>query len=95
MSHMVYGIGRVFSGIRDSYVAVQDDLPEGWNLSSTLTFIGLRALSPDSKNKKVPPTEEEARELFNALPTLGSSDMSANLLLRSSKQALCLHPGHN
>jgi hypothetical protein len=70
MSHMVYGIGRIFSSIRDSYVAVQDDLPEGWNLSSTLTFIGLRALSPDSKNKNVPPTEEEAREFFNALPTL-------------------------
>jgi hypothetical protein len=70
MSHMVYGIGRIFSSIRDSYVAVQDDLPEGWNLSSTLTFIGLRALSPDSKNKNMPPTEEEAREFFNALPTL-------------------------
>jgi hypothetical protein len=70
MSHMVYGVGRVFTSIRDSYVAVQDDMPEAWNLSSTLTFIGLRALSPDSRNKKVPPTEEEARELFNALPTL-------------------------
>lgn len=67
---MVLGIGRVFSSIRDSYVAVQDDLPEGWNLSSTLSFIGLRALSPDLKNKKVPPTEEEARELFSALPNL-------------------------
>ena len=70
MSHMVYGIGKIFSRIRDSYIAVQDDLPEGWNLSSTLTFIGLRGLSPDSKNKKAPATEEEARELFNALPTL-------------------------
>jgi hypothetical protein len=69
MSHMVYGIGRIFSSIRDSYVAVQDDLPEGWNLSSTLTFIGLRALSPDSKNKNVPPTEEEAREFFVCQPT--------------------------
>jgi hypothetical protein len=70
MSHMVYGIGKIFSVTRDSYIAVQDDLPESWNLGSTLTFIGLRALSPDPKNKKVPPTEEEARELFNALPTL-------------------------
>jgi hypothetical protein len=73
MSHMVYGLGGIFSGIRDSYVAVQDDLREGWNLSSTLTFIGLRSLSPDSKNKKVPPTEEEARDLLNALPTLEAS----------------------
>jgi hypothetical protein len=73
MSHMAYGIGRIFSGIRDRYVAVQDDLPEGWNLSSTLTFIGLRSLSPDSKTKNVPPTEEEAKDLFNALPTLEAS----------------------
>ena len=73
MNHMVYGIGKIFSHIRDSYVAVQDDMPEGWNLSSTLTFIGLRSLSPDPKSKRVPPTEEEARDLFNALPTLEAS----------------------
>ena len=90
MSHMAYGIGRIFSSIRDSYVAVQDDLPEGWNLNSTLTFIGLRALSPDSKNKKVPPTDEEARELFNALPNLEApiclptySFVQANMLFAS------------
>lgn len=101
MSHIVYGIGRVFSGIRDSYVAVQDDLPEGWNLSSTLTFIGLRALSPDSKNKKVPPTEEEARELFNSLPNLEApiclptySFVQANKLFASILATLAAKPRH-
>ena len=73
MSQIVYSIGRVYGQIRDSYVEVQDDMPEGWTLSSTLTFVGLRALSPDPKNKKVPPSEEEAKELFNALPSLEAS----------------------
>ena len=96
---MAYGVGKVFSGIRDSYVAIQDDLPEGWNLNSTLTFIGLRALSPDSKNQKVAPTEEEARDLFNALPNLGApiclptySFVQANKLFASILATLAPKP---
>ena len=91
MMQIVYGIGRVCSRVRDSYVATQDDMPEGWTLSSTLTFVGLRSLSPDPKNKKIPPTEEEAKELFNALPTLEApiclptySFVQANKLFASS-----------
>jgi len=70
MQQIVYGIGDVCGAVRDRYVALQEDLPDAWNLSSTLTFIGLRALSPDPKNKRPPPTEEEAKEQFGALPTL-------------------------
>ena len=68
MHEIAEEIGHAASQVRDSYVAVQEDMPEGWNLSSTLTFVGLRALSPDRRSKKVVPTEEEAKELFNALP---------------------------
>ena len=73
MQQLVQGIGIVCIRARDSYVDVQDDMPEGWNLNSTLAFIGLRSLSPEPRTKKVPPTEDEARDLFNALPTLKAS----------------------
>ena len=64
---LVKSIGVTCARIRDGYTAVQDDLPEGWTWNSTLVFIGLRALAPEAKSKKVPPTEGEAKELFNAL----------------------------
>ena len=62
-------LGCACSKIRDEYVAVQDDRPEGWNLSTTLTFIGLRNFAPDAKTNPLPLTEGEAKLRFDALPT--------------------------
>lgn len=52
---------------RDKYVAVQDDLPEGWTLSGTLSYFGLGVLTPSAK---VPPpvlSAEEVQERFALL----------------------------
>ncbi|RMZ84228.1 hypothetical protein DV738_g845, partial [Chaetothyriales sp. CBS 135597] len=65
---LVHGLAHSCREIRDGYVAVQDDEVNAWSLSTTLNFVGLRALSPE-RNKPSPPTEEEAKALFNALPT--------------------------
>lgn len=64
---IVKGVGLLCSALRNGYVAVQDDIPEGWTLSSTLVFFGLRALAPGAKDKSVPPSAEEAKEMFAAL----------------------------
>ena len=60
------GVGRVCMSARDQYVAVQDDLPEGWNLGNTLGYIGFGTLTG---KKPAPPTPnaEDAKNLFNAL----------------------------
>ena len=34
------------SKCRDQYVALQEDIAEGWTLSSTLNYIGLGVLAP-------------------------------------------------
>ncbi|RMZ81155.1 hypothetical protein DV737_g2694, partial [Chaetothyriales sp. CBS 132003] len=65
---LVQGLADSCRQIRDEYVAVQDDEVNAWSLSTTLNFVGLRALSPERK-KPTPPTGEEAKALFNALPT--------------------------
>ncbi|RMZ88186.1 hypothetical protein DV736_g4577, partial [Chaetothyriales sp. CBS 134916] len=65
---LVQGLADSCQQIRDEYVAVQDDEVNAWSLSTTLNFVGLRALSPE-RNKPSAPTEEEAKALFNALPT--------------------------
>lgn len=60
--------GDVCASMRDSYVAVQDDMPEGWTLSTTLTYIGLGALAPSSRPSSPVPTTEESKSLFASLP---------------------------
>jgi len=48
-------------------VTVQEDLPEGWTISSTLTMIGLGSIAPGAKT--APPTIdlETAKEMFAKL----------------------------
>ncbi|KAL8817840.1 MAG: hypothetical protein Q9191_008066 [Dirinaria sp. TL-2023a] len=43
---VVYGFGSTCSLARDRYVAVQDDVDQGWTLATTLSYIGLGALAP-------------------------------------------------
>ena len=61
------GVGLSCGALRNSYVAVQDDSPEGWTLIGTLIYFGLGVLSPGKKEKATAPTAEEAKDLFAAL----------------------------
>ena len=64
---IVNGIGATCAALRNCYVALQDDLPEGWSLSSTLIFFGLGALAPGHKANSKPASAEEAKEKFAPL----------------------------
>lgn len=64
---MIVCFGRSCLELRNAYVAVQDDMPEGWTLGSTLSYIGLGALAPSSRPSTPVPTPEEAKSLFVAL----------------------------
>ena len=68
IQRIIRGVGDACVAARNEYVAVQEDLPESWNLNSALVFFGLRVLAPEAKTKSAPPTEEEAKALFGALP---------------------------
>jgi hypothetical protein len=67
---VVQSVGTVCRVARDKYIAIQDDLPEGWNLGSTLAYVGLGALgalAPGSQPTTPVLTVDEARARFNAL----------------------------
>jgi hypothetical protein len=64
---MIQGFGDSCLKLRDAYVAVQDDLPEGWTLGSTLSYIGLGALAPGSRPSTPTPAAEETKSMFGAL----------------------------
>ncbi|ENI05489.1 hypothetical protein COCC4DRAFT_81118 [Bipolaris maydis ATCC 48331] len=66
---MIACLGATCKKLRDAYVAVQDDMPEGWTLGSTLSYIGLGALAPNSRPASpVPPPPDEAKSLFAGMP---------------------------
>jgi|TARA_R110002003_G_scaffold41_3_gene2821 hypothetical protein len=64
---IVAGFGDCCLTLRDAYIAVQEDLPEGWTLGSTLSYIGLGALAPGSRPSTPTPAAEETKSLFAAL----------------------------
>lgn len=43
---IIRGLGKACSRSRDHYVAIHEDIAEGWTLSNTLTYIGLGILAP-------------------------------------------------
>jgi hypothetical protein len=64
---IVKGVSLSCAALRNGYIAVHDDKPEGWTLTSTLIFFGLRALAPGARDRSNPPTADEAKEMFAAL----------------------------
>jgi hypothetical protein len=101
---LIGGIGDACQKARDCYVAIHDDMPEGWNLNTALVFVGLRALTPERNTKRAAPTEEEAKELFDACPPVEASvllstysfvhanKLFASALLSQSKKAAKENP---
>jgi len=71
MAKLVDGFVNTCGDIRDAYVAIQDDTPAQWSIGSTLSYVGLRALTPEAR-KPPPPTEEEAKDLFSKLPSVNA-----------------------
>ncbi|EFR03889.1 hypothetical protein MGYG_06887 [Nannizzia gypsea CBS 118893] len=66
---VVRGAGVACASLRNSYIAVQDDLPEGWNWNTTLSFFSFGFFSPAGKPQNQPLTAEEMKERFKALPS--------------------------
>jgi hypothetical protein len=64
---IIVSFGSTCAALRDAYVAIQDDMPEGWTLGSTLNYIGLGVLAPASRPATPVLAPEEAKSLFAAL----------------------------
>lgn len=48
-------------------MAIQEDLPEGWTLNSTLSMIGLGSIAPGAKTAAPTIDPEVAKEMFTKL----------------------------
>ncbi|KAL2109746.1 hypothetical protein VUR80DRAFT_2074 [Thermomyces stellatus] len=66
---IVRSVGHACQRLRAQYVEVQDDLPEGWTLSNTLSMFGLGAIAPGARpeKKKVAYDPETMKKMFTSL----------------------------
>ena len=64
---IIKAVGATCSGSRKRYVNIQDDLPEGWSLSSTLGMFGLGAIASGTKTALPAIDPEAAKEMFAKL----------------------------
>lgn len=62
---VVRGLGQTCSQVRDDYVALLEDVNEGWSLSSALNYIGLGMLAP--AKSATPTVQVENAKDFAAL----------------------------
>ncbi|KAI2790530.1 hypothetical protein POX_d06047 [Penicillium oxalicum] len=91
---IVKGVGTACGDLRNGYVAIQDDIPEGWTLSNTLGLLGLRAFTPGAKSKANPPTAEEAKALFVELPSREAAILLATYDFTNSNKLFGYHLVH-
>ena len=64
---IVEGLGITFSQSRDRYVALQDDVAEGWTLTNTLAYISFGVLAPAKGTKIAAPRADDQKEGFATL----------------------------
>ncbi|KAE8147414.1 hypothetical protein BDV25DRAFT_33390 [Aspergillus avenaceus] len=88
---IVQGVGISCAALRNGYVAVQDDAPEGWTLISTLIYFGLGVLAPTKRDKASPPNAEEAKEMFAALPAQQAAILLATYDFTSANKLFGYH----
>lgn len=63
-------VGQTCRELRGHYVDIQEDLPEGWTIASTLNMFKLGAFAPGAKANPKKPTydPEVAKQMFAKLP---------------------------
>lgn len=61
---IVIGVGNALALARDKYSAVQDDELQGWNMNSTLSYLGLGVLAPAAPKTASTMSEEEEKMAF-------------------------------
>ncbi|PSS20412.1 hypothetical protein M430DRAFT_66110 [Amorphotheca resinae ATCC 22711] len=83
---IIRSVGTTCADARAKYVAVQDDLPEGWSISNTLSIIGL---GPKSASPAFDP--EVAKEMFAKLPSHEAAVLLATYDFALANKLFCFN----
>ncbi|KAJ5054208.1 uncharacterized protein L3040_000489 [Drepanopeziza brunnea f. sp. 'multigermtubi'] len=89
---IIRSVGQACADARGKYVAVQEDLPEGWSISGTLSMIGLGSLAPGGAKTKAPVIEPEvAKEMFAKLPGSEAAVLLATYDFAHANKLFCFN----
>jgi hypothetical protein len=55
IKRIIHEVGMTCILCRADYVAIQDDLPEGWSLNTMLSYVGLTILAGSGSKSRTPP----------------------------------------
>lgn len=84
--------GRACQLLRQQYVDVHDDIPEGWSLSSTLNLLGLGAIAPGGKPAAKPVYDAETqKQMFTKLPGQEAAILLAAYDFAHANKLFCFH----
>ncbi|EPQ63839.1 Bgt-3334 [Blumeria graminis f. sp. tritici] len=87
---LIRSVGYTCASLRDDYVAVQHDLPEGWSISNTLSMIGLGVLAP--VKQATPAYDPEiTKEMFAKLPGSEAAILLATYDFVYANKLFCLN----
>ncbi|CCU76332.1 hypothetical protein BGHDH14_bgh03250 [Blumeria hordei DH14] len=87
---LIRSVGYTCASLREDYVAVQHDLPEGWSISNTLSMIGLGVLAP--VKQATPAYDPEiTREMFAKLPGSEAAILLATYDFVYANKLFCLN----
>lgn len=69
IQRIIRSVGQTCRNLRNQYIDIQEDLPEGWTLASTLNMLKLGAIAPGAKASQKKPSydPEVAKQMFAQL----------------------------
>ncbi|KAH7320265.1 hypothetical protein B0I35DRAFT_408946 [Stachybotrys elegans] len=83
-------VGLTCQALRNDYIDIQEDLPEGWTFSSTLNMIGLGAIVPGPRPEKRPVYDAEtAKQMFTNLPGENAAILLATYDFAHANKLFC------
>lgn len=67
---IIHCVGQTCRNLRNRYIDIQEDLPEGWTLASTLSMLKLGSIAPGARAAPKKPVydPEVAKQMFTELP---------------------------
>ncbi|KAK3683289.1 hypothetical protein B0T22DRAFT_467605 [Podospora appendiculata] len=89
---IIRSVGHTCQTLRAQYIEVQDDLPEGWTLASTLSMIGLGAITPGGKPVKKPVYDADTvKKMFAQLPGQDAAILLATYDFTHANKLFCFN----
>ncbi|KAI5858473.1 hypothetical protein BZA05DRAFT_381334 [Tricharina praecox] len=95
IKRVIHEIGMTCILCRADYVAIQDDLPEGWSLNSMLSYVGLTILAGAGPKPKTPPPSAANGDIsklnFAELPNARAAILLATYDFVNANKLFCFN----